>query len=114
MRHLEFPEDLFHPDIDVIGQMVFNHKETWQLLGFEKGIKNRNGISFCLNAVTKIGQLKLPAHKAALPGKVISFYIVPLHPAYKAGLAGHVPANAFVLIRKRSAALLVHFAHTRL
>jgi hypothetical protein len=31
---------------------------------------------------------------ASLPGKVISFYIVPLDPALKAGLAGHVPANS--------------------
>ena len=30
---------------------------------------------------------------AGLPGKVISFYIVPLDPAYRAGLAGHVPIN---------------------
>jgi hypothetical protein len=37
--------------------------------------------------------LKLPAVKAGLPGNVISFYIVPLYPAYKAGLAGHVPVN---------------------
>jgi hypothetical protein len=37
----------------------------------------------------------LPAgrHSAGLPGKVISFYIVPLDPAYKAGLAGHVPVK---------------------
>jgi hypothetical protein len=26
--------------------------------------------------------VKLPAHRAGLPGKVISFYIVPLDPAY--------------------------------
>jgi hypothetical protein len=36
-----------------------------------------------------------PEHVEGLPGKVISFHIVPLHPAYrragKAGLAGHVP-----------------------
>jgi RNA recognition motif-containing protein len=39
--------------------------------------------------------LKLPAHRAGLPGKVISFFcIVPLDPAYKAGLAGHVPVKA--------------------
>ena len=57
MSHLESPEDLFHPGIDVLGQMVFNHKETWQLLRLEKGIKNRNEISLCLNAVTKIGQV---------------------------------------------------------
>jgi hypothetical protein len=37
--------------------------------------------------------VKLPAHRAGLPGKVISFYIVSLDPAYKAGLAGHVPVN---------------------
>jgi hypothetical protein len=37
--------------------------------------------------------MKLPAHRAGLPGKVISFYIVPLDPAYKAGLAGHVPVK---------------------
>ncbi len=37
--------------------------------------------------------LKLPAHTAGLPGKVISFYIVPLDPAYRAGLAGHVPVT---------------------
>jgi hypothetical protein len=37
--------------------------------------------------------VKLPAHRAGLPAKVISFYIVPLDPAYKAGLAGHVPVK---------------------
>jgi hypothetical protein len=41
--------------------------------------------------------VKLPAHRAGLPGKVISFYIVPLDPAYKAGLAGHVPVNYFYI-----------------
>jgi hypothetical protein len=30
---------------------------------------------------------------AGLPGKVISFYIVPLDPALCAGLAGHVPVR---------------------
>jgi len=38
--------------------------------------------------------VKLPAHRAALPGKVMSFYIVPLDPAYPAG-AGHVPVRTF-------------------
>ncbi len=37
--------------------------------------------------------VKLPAHRAGLPGNVISFYIVPLYPAYKAGLAGHLPVK---------------------
>jgi hypothetical protein len=37
--------------------------------------------------------MKLPAQRARLPGKVISFYIVPLDPAYKAGLAGHNPVK---------------------
>jgi hypothetical protein len=36
--------------------------------------------------------VKLPAHRAGLPGNEISFFIVPLDPAYKAGLAGHLPA----------------------
>jgi hypothetical protein len=39
--------------------------------------------------------LKLPAHRAGLPGNEISFLFVPLDPAYKAGLAGHLPANSF-------------------
>jgi hypothetical protein len=38
--------------------------------------------------------VKLPVHSAGLPGKVISFYIVPLNPAYKGGLAGHGPVKA--------------------
>ena len=37
--------------------------------------------------------MKLPAHRAGLPGNEISFLIVPLDPAYKAGLAGHLPAT---------------------
>jgi len=36
--------------------------------------------------------VKLPAHRAGLPGNEISFFIVTLDPAYKAGLAGHLPA----------------------
>jgi hypothetical protein len=34
-----------------------------------------------------------PAYSRGIPGKVISFYSVPLDPAYEAGLAGHVPAT---------------------
>jgi hypothetical protein len=34
-----------------------------------------------------------PGHRQELPGKVISFHIVPLDPAYEAGLTGHVPVN---------------------
>jgi hypothetical protein len=34
-----------------------------------------------------------PPASGGLPGNVISFYIVPLDPAYRAGLAGHFPAN---------------------
>jgi hypothetical protein len=37
--------------------------------------------------------VKLLAHRPELPGDVIPFYIVPLYPAYKAGLAGHVPVK---------------------
>ena len=46
--------------------------------------------------------MKLPAHKAGLPGhavasrmraKEMAFLIVPLAPTYKAGLAGHLPVK---------------------
>jgi hypothetical protein len=37
--------------------------------------------------------VKLPAHRAGVPGNEISFFIVPLDPTYKAGLAGHLPAE---------------------
>ena len=37
--------------------------------------------------------MKLPAHRAGLPGNEISFFIVALDPAYKAGIAGHLPVN---------------------
>jgi hypothetical protein len=47
-------------------------------------------------------QVKLPAHRAGLPGQAvasrmraneISFFIVPLDPASKAGLAGYLPVK---------------------
>jgi len=44
-----------------------------------------------------MSNVKLPGHRPGLPGKVISFHIVPLDPAYKAGLAGHVPAKDQIL-----------------
>jgi len=37
--------------------------------------------------------VKLLAHRAELPGNEISFLFVPLDPAYKAGLAGHLPVK---------------------
>jgi hypothetical protein len=37
--------------------------------------------------------LKLFGHRPGLPGKVITFHIVPLDPACKARLAGHVPGK---------------------
>jgi hypothetical protein len=37
--------------------------------------------------------VKLSAHRAGLPGNEISFLFVPLDPAYKAGLAGHLPVK---------------------
>jgi hypothetical protein len=40
-----------------------------------------------------IRNVKLSGHRPGLPGRVVSFHIVPLDPAYKAGLAGHVPAK---------------------
>jgi hypothetical protein len=38
--------------------------------------------------------MKLPGHRPALPGNVVSFYIVPLDPVNRAGLPGHIPANS--------------------
>ena len=35
--------------------------------------------------------VKLADHRPGLPGKVISFHIVPLAPACKAGLQRHIP-----------------------
>jgi hypothetical protein len=46
--------------------------------------------------------VKLPAYRVGLPGHAvasrmraneISFFIVPLDPAYKAGLVGHLPVK---------------------
>jgi hypothetical protein len=47
----------------------------------------------CLNHNMKIAKVKLPAHRAWLPRNEISFFIVPLDPTYKAGLAGHLPVT---------------------
>jgi len=44
----------------------------------------------------KSTKVKLPAHRAGLPGNEISFLIVPFDPAYKAGLAGHLPVKQFL------------------
>jgi hypothetical protein len=43
--------------------------------------------------ISEFEQAKLPSHRAALPGKVITFYIMPPDPAYKARLGGHLPVN---------------------
>ena len=40
--------------------------------------------------------VKLPAHRAGLPGNEILFLIVPLDPAYKMGLAGYLPVKYLV------------------
>jgi hypothetical protein len=42
--------------------------------------------------------VKLPAHRAGLPGNVIPLYIVPRDPAQSAGLTGHAPAHQFHVI----------------
>ena len=43
-------------------------------------------------------EVNLPGHRPGLPGKVISFHIVPLDPAYKSGLAGHVPVSSILKV----------------
>jgi len=55
-------------------------------------MRNKRDIYFVLSQNLKSKE-KLSGHWPELPGKVISFHIVPLDPAYKAGLAGHVPAK---------------------
>jgi hypothetical protein len=48
----------------------------------------------------KYRNMKLSAHRAGLPGKVISFYIVPLDPAYPAGSGtGHVPVKQIISVK---------------
>jgi hypothetical protein len=37
--------------------------------------------------------MKLSGQRPELTGNLVSFYIVPLDPAYETGLAGHVPVN---------------------
>jgi hypothetical protein len=37
--------------------------------------------------------VKLPAQSAGLPGNDLLFDMVPLDPAYRAGLAGHAPVK---------------------
>jgi hypothetical protein len=41
----------------------------------------------------KAQPVRLPVHRTGLPGKEFSFQIVDLDPAYKAGLAVHVPVT---------------------
>jgi hypothetical protein len=41
-------------------------------------------------------KVKLPAHRPGLPGNEISFLLVRLDPAYKAGLAGYLPVKQFL------------------
>ncbi len=55
--------------------------------------KGEEGTKLTGNFIFNKNIVKPPAHRAALPGKVISFYIVPLGPAYKARLPGHVPVK---------------------
>ena len=45
--------------------------------------------------------MKLPGHRPGLPGKVISFHIVPLDPSYKSGLAEHVPVSSILKIFRK-------------
>ena len=40
--------------------------------------------------------VKLPAHRAGLPGNEISFLFVPLDPPYKAGVTGHLPVKYLI------------------
>jgi hypothetical protein len=67
------------------------------------GVPARQSPDFPYNQVSKLlpAKVKLHAHRAGLPGNEISFLFVPLDPAYKAGLAGHLPARKLTGIPKR-------------
>jgi hypothetical protein len=52
--------------------------------------------------------VKLPAQGTGLPGNELSSHIVPLDPAYKAGAAGHLPANQDGIIVPYSIADSIH------
>jgi hypothetical protein len=62
-------------------------KEMSQIVLFIITLKRTNSTGRCHYYQKK--RVKLPAHRAGLPGREMSFLIVPLDPAYKAGLAGH-------------------------
>ena len=54
---------------------------------------------YVANVIDEI--VKLPAHRAGASRRGSYVRIVPFNPAYKAGLAGHVPANPQGLIGSR-------------
>jgi hypothetical protein len=65
------------------------------MTGFRKPGNQSNHIDGHVDMAGR--EVKLHGHRPGLPGKVVSFHIVPLDPAYPAwggtGLAGHVPAT---------------------
>jgi hypothetical protein len=72
--------------IDELAAAAFHHLEGTLPV-------NRNSCRSITKGTNDLFQLKLPAHRAGLPGKEIFILIVPLDPAYKAGLAGHLPVR---------------------
>jgi len=64
---------------------------------YEKAVIYQMFHAMALFAVGLLQHLvKLPGNRPGLPGKETLFHIVPLDPAYKAGLAGHVPAKSVI------------------
>jgi len=47
--------------------------------------------------------MKLPVCRTGLPGKELSFHIVPLDPAHKARVAGHLPVKRHCIQRHEAA-----------
>jgi len=55
--------------------------------------KGQEGTKLTGNFIFNKNIVKPPTHRAALPGKVISFYIVLLDPDDMTRLAAHVPVS---------------------
>jgi hypothetical protein len=47
--------------------------------------------------------MKLSGQRPELTGNLVSFYIVPLDPAYKTGLGGHLPIKYPIAIKIQKA-----------
>jgi len=68
---------------------IFNAHPTDSKTGSKYWETRKQGTSPCKDEIF----LGKPLYRTGLPGNELSFHIVPLDPAYKAGLAGHLPVK---------------------